>query len=255
MNNMLRYITVFLVDDESDSREVLTHLLAPYERIKIIGEAENIADAYEKIQQLNPDLVFLDIQMPKGDGFALLKKFERIPFEIVFVTSFDEYAINAIKFSALDYLLKPVKLDDLEFCIKKATTNIDYKISTYEKIKSLLENINIKQTSKKLSVHTKNGVKLINSDNILYAEASGRYTVIHMLDGVCYTIAKNLIDLEVYLQTTEKFIRINKSQLLNAKYITGYSKGRTCLITLQNHTFEVSRRKKTEVLNILDSLI
>lgn len=249
---MLRYITVFLVDDESDSREVLTHLLASYERIKIIGEAANITDAYEQIQQLKPDLVFLDIQMPKGDGFALLKKFEHIFFEIVFVTSFDEYAINAIKFSALDYLLKPVKLDDLEFCIKKATTNIDYKINTDEKIKSLLENTNSNQSSKKLSVHTKNGVKLINADDILYAEASGRYTIINMADGLSYTLAKNLIDLEIYLQATENFIRINKSQLLRLKCITGYSKGRTCIITLANgEVFEVSRRKKQEILNIL----
>src|ERR1044071_2325981 len=107
-------IKTILVDDEQDSREVLTELLLDASNeIEVIGEASNVDEAFKLINEKDPQLVFLDIQMPRANGFALLKKFEQVPFEVIFVTSFDQYAINAIKFSALDYLLKPVEPDDL----------------------------------------------------------------------------------------------------------------------------------------------
>src|SRR5438128_556965 len=111
MKNKIRTI---VVDDESHSREVLRDLLESFfPEIELVGEAENVEGAYKLINEVEPQLVFLDIQMSRQSGFNLLKKFSEVPFEVIFVTSFDRYAINAIKFSALDYLLKPVEVKDL----------------------------------------------------------------------------------------------------------------------------------------------
>ena len=114
-------IVTVLVDDEESSRIVLRNLFRDFfPEIEIAGEAENVEEGYELIKNKKPELVFLDIQMPRASGFTLLQKFEEVPFEVIFVTGFDKYAINAIKFNALDYLLKPVEVTDLEAALNKA---------------------------------------------------------------------------------------------------------------------------------------
>lgn len=247
---MKHSIRALIIDDESDSREVLAHLLTAYSELEIIGEAKNIDDAYLKITALKPDLVFLDIEMPKGDGFSLLKKFEAITFEVIFVTSYNQYAVNAIKVSALDYLLKPVIMEDLDFAVRKAIYHIAQKRNTNEQIKTLLEKVAIE--SKKIMIHVSNQVKMLEAATILYAEASGRYCTLTLFDQSNYTIARNLSEIEAELLATRLFIRINKSQLVNSKGILSYSKGKACFVTIANHkTFEISRRKKIEVIAAL----
>lgn len=252
MNNEASCITVLLIDDERDSRQVLAHYLSAYRNLQIIGEATDTVDAYEKITLLKPDLIFLDIQMPMGDGFSLLKKFDKINFAVIFVTSFDEYAINAIKFNALDYLLKPVVASDLSFSVNKAVSHIVEKRNLDERIQNLLLGINSEKKGKMIPIHVNDKVKLIDTENILYIEASGRYSIITLFDGTTHVLVKNLKDLELELEKFKNFIRISKSHLLNAYGIRDYSKGFNCFITMINlKTFEVSRRKKTEVLSQL----
>src|SRR5687768_7808677 len=114
-------INSIIVDDEKNSREVLQTLLAKFcPEVNIVGEAASVKDAYQIISKTNPDLVFLDIEMPMGNGFSLLQKFDTIPFSVIFITSYDHYAINAIKFSAIDYLLKPVETSELKCAVSKA---------------------------------------------------------------------------------------------------------------------------------------
>ena len=121
-------LKTIIIDDETNSRDVLKRLLdASFKEVVVVAEASNVEEAYQLINLHKPDLIFLDIQMPKANGFKLLSKYHEIPFEVIFVTSYDSYAINAIKFNALDYLLKPIEIPDLEAAVKKAITALEKK--------------------------------------------------------------------------------------------------------------------------------
>lgn len=251
MYNRLAPITVLLVDDEKDSRQVLAHYLQGYPHLEIIAEAVDSEQAYEKIISLKPHLVFLDIQMPLGDGFSLLRRFEKIDFEVVFVTSYDQYAISAFKVNALDYLLKPVTAADVEFAVNKATTHLAGKRNRDLQIKKLLAGTDADKT-KKFAVHVSGKVKMVDARDILYIHASGRYSVLTLFDGLSYTLVKSLKEVETDLYIIGSFIRISKSQLVNTLGIKEYSKGLSCFITMADlKIFEVSRRKKTAVLAML----
>lgn len=249
----MKKITTLIVDDEIGSREVLTSLLKNYfKEVEIVGQAGNVEDAYELIKAKDPQLVFLDIQMPKASGFDLLKKFNEIPFEVIFVTSFDKYAITAIKFSALDYLLKPVEVEDLAAAIKKAEKSIELKTNNDTQIFNLLHSLDTDLKDRKIAVHSGEKVKFLSELNILYIEGVGRYCQISMQGGDIFTTAKHLKDFEDYFEQSNNFVRISKDFIININHIKEYSKGEPCIIEMLNgKAFEVARRKKTEVLELL----
>ena len=245
-------ITAILVDDERNSREVLAELLNKFfPEIELLSEAADVESAYKLIESKKPQLVFLDIEMPRGNGFTLLKKYEEIPFEVIFITSYDHYAINAIKFNALDYLLKPVEVNDLRETIKKAEQTIERKQKSNAQIINLLHSFE-KDAEIKIAVHHGDVVKLLKTDDIVYIESEGRYCVIVTAHGERFTLAKYVKDFEEYFGEESDFIRIHKSYLVNTKHIKEYSKGEPFMIGMSNgRTFEVSRRKKPEVLDKL----
>lgn len=247
-------IKVILVDDEKDSREVMTKLLQyHFDEIEILGEATNVENAFQLINQKQPDLIFLDIQMPKANGFALLKKFETIPFEVIFVTSFDQYAINAIKFSALDYLLKPVEVSDLKDAVAKAVAVIGKKQNSNLQIINLLHDLQ-DNVERKIAVHNGDKVRFLPQKEIVFIEADGRYCRIFMQDSETFITAKYLKDFEAYFAEKSSFVRISKTYLLNTSHIVSYSKGDPCIIEMTTgKLFETSRRKKQEVLERLQS--
>jgi two-component system, LytTR family, response regulator len=244
-------IKTLLVDDEIDSREVLQKLLGDFfPEIDIVGEAANVEDAYKLVEKHKAQLVFLDIQMPKANGFALLEKYQKVPFEVVFVTSYDKYAINAIKFSALDYLLKPVEIPDLKEAVNKAMESLGAKNNKTPQIVNLLHSLDTDIPDKKIAVHAGEKVKLLSELNIVYIEGDHRYCHIHMNDGDTYTTAKYLRDFEEYLN--DNFIRVSKTFLINTRQIKEYSKTDPCVIEMvDGKSFEVARRKKGEVLERL----
>lgn len=235
------------------NREVLTSLLKTYIKdVEVIGQAASVDEAFNLIGKLKPDLVFLDIQMPNENGFSLLKRFENeVPFEVVFVTSFNQFAINAIKFSALDYLLKPVEIVDLIEAIEKAKQVIESKKQNNLRVINLIKNLENTE-DKKIVVHAGEKVKFLDVRMVEYIEADGRYSHIYMMNSDNYITARNLKDFEEYLGEKSDFVRINKSYLLNVKAIESYSKGDPCIIeTLNGKVFEASRRKKQEVLDVI----
>lgn len=250
---MQNKITAILIDDESNSRIVLSNLLGNFVKdIEIVGEADNVEDAYELINIKNPQLVFLDIQMPKANGFALLKKYTTVPFEVVFVTSFDHYAINAIKFSALDYLLKPVEVSDLKETVAKAVTRITEKSNNKVQIVNLLHTIDTGNNEHRVAVHSGDSVKFIKEKDILYIEADGSYCNVFVTSGERYTTARNLKDFEEYFGDQSGFVRIHRSCFINTTHIKEYNKGEPFIIKMINgQSFEVARRKKPEVLEKL----
>lgn len=237
-------INYVIIDDEKNSREVLKKLLRPYNSVfNFVGEASNSDSAFELIKSESPHLIFLDIQMPGGDGFSLLSKFgNEINFEIIFITSFDQYAINAIKANAADYLLKPIDTEELENSLDKIQKRITEKISLHKN----------KPSDKKLTVHYGDKVKIITGSEVSHIVANGRYSDIFTTDGHKYTTPRNLKDVEDFFGKESEFMRISKSLTINVSEISEYSKGDPFVIKLNTgYSFEVARRKKAEVLKLL----
>jgi len=248
-------IHTLIVDDEKNSRDVLLRLLArKFPEIQVVGEASSVEEAYTLIGESAPQLVFLDIQMPRASGFNLLKRFEEVPFEVIFVTSYDKYAITAIRFNALDYLLKPIEIEELEQAIRKAERNIEAKVNSNFRIVNLLHQLDDDVEDKKMAVHSGEKVKMLSIRSILFIEADRRYCRLSMANGEVYTTARILREYEDYLANDPAFVRISKSCIINTRHIREYSKGEPFMITMSNSTvFEVSRRKKPEVLERLKS--
>lgn len=242
-------LTAILVDDENSSREVLKDLLESFfTEVELLGEADNVDAAYELVKAKQPQLVFLDIQMPKQSGFNLLKKFEEIPFEVIFVTSFDKYAINAIKFSALDYLLKPVEVKDLREAISKAKRRIEQKNKSSVQVINLLGSID-EAKERKVVVHEGDSVRLLKESEIVSIDADGRYCNIITTANEKFITAKYVKDFEEYLGENSELVRIHKGCMINSRHIKEYSKGDPCVIEMTNgKTYEVARRKKVEIL-------
>jgi two-component system LytT family response regulator len=247
MNTLIRTI---IVDDESKSRVVLSTLLKRhFPQIDIVAEAASAQEAFELISSLKPRLIFLDIQMPRADGFSLLKRFDPVPFETVFVTSFDQYAISAIKFSALDYLLKPVEISELTEAVNKAIDRVNAQRGNKTQIVNLLRSIDDLPETHHVAIHTHDSVRLIEETSIVSVSADGHYCIIQTENNEKFTTAKILRDFEEYFGENSSFIRIGKSQMINAKKILKYSKGEPCIIEMVNgQAFEVPRRRKPEVL-------
>lgn len=227
-------ISCVIVDDEESGRIVMKELLALCApEVEIKGEADDIISAYDLILAQKPDMVFLDIQMPRGNGFELIKKFHAIDFAVIFTTSFDKYAIEAIKINALDYLLKPVDTDELQAAIQKVRK---HKISQGN-------------GNKKIVIHHKDRVKLINVSEVVCLEAENSYTYVHTNDGQKYMPAQLLKGYEQFLEGDDNFIRISRSAIINRNYIKEYSKGEPCVVFLSNgSSYEISRRKKGELI-------
>jgi len=254
-NVMEEKIRTLIVDDEKASREVLCSLLGNYcPEIELVSEASSADEAYREILLHKPELVFLDIQMPRADGFSLLQRFATIPFKTVFITGFGQYAINAIKFSALDYLLKPVEVDDLKEAVAKVMATRENPEHGVQIINLLYNLTTGDADSMTVGVHVGEKVKLLKASEIEYIEGEGRYSRISVLENLSYLTAKNLKEYEDYLGQGSSFIRIGKSCILNVNHIAEYGKGEPCIIEMKSgRTFEVSRRKKQEVLEKIRS--
>lgn len=241
-------ISAFIVDDEEDGREVLQHLLSAHpESIQVVGQAATAQQAAQMIPELMPDLVFLDVQMPGRNGFDLLADLSPIGFEVIFVTSFAEYALSAIKFNALDYLLKPLDEIELATALAKATSRIAGTGGSGKQIESLLDSLQKKPS--KIALHRKGQVWLVEICEILYVEAMDNYCQIETQKSGQFIMTRTLTDFVQYLGEGSQFIRISKGVLINTQHIDIYSKGEPCMISMSDgKVFEVSRRKKQEVL-------
>ena len=242
-------IRALLVDDEQDSREVLRNLLnkhAPF--VEICGQAANVEEAYNKILSEKPQLLFLDIEMPKADGFSLLRKFDTVDFVVIFVSGFEQYAITAIRFNALDYLLKPVEVAELKEAVAKAAYRVSINENNSAQVNNLLQSLS-KPEDQKIAVHDGSKVKMLSIRTILYIEADRRYSRIFTSGKEQYTVTRSLTEFEEYFGSGSKFVRISRGVLINAAFIKEYSKGTPFLVILENGMdFEIPRRKKSEVL-------
>lgn len=223
---------VIVIDDEFKSREVLKNLLAVYNDVQIIGEAETVSEGIEVIAEKKPEVVFLDISLVDKLGFDLLDAIENVDFEVIFVTSYSNYAIKAIKYDAFDYLLKPIDLVELELCIQKLRDRVRTKTETSEYQDSIM-------------VHVGMQVRVLPIKDIFYVEADGAYSNLHTYKEV-FQVSKNIKTIETLYGEPNHWIRISRNLLVNKKHILSYSKGNDCFVVLTNKVqLEVSRRRKS----------
>ena len=226
-----------------------------YKEIELLGEADSAISGFELINACNPDIVFLDIEMPKGNAFDLLERFEEINFEIIFTTAYDEYAMRAIKLSAVDYLLKPIDTEELGLAIEKYRKRKNIDISNNSNIKIFAENYNIKSMSEaKAVIPTLHGFEIIKLQDIIYLEADRNYTKIHMVNNTQKLVSRTLKQFEK--QFCEfSFIRTHQSFIVNSNCIVKYIKGKTAQIVLSNGAvLNISREKKDEFLTFFQKM-
>lgn len=248
-------IKAIIVDDEQRSRETLNGLIDRYcPEVFVIAQATGCKDGIEKTKKFDPDIVFLDIQMPDGSGFNFLEAFDKFNFEVIFTTAHDQYAIMAIKYSALDYLLKPVDPDELKIAINTFLQKKD-KGQINKNIKVLLDNIKSPQNdAKKIILSTSEGMHIVNTDDIIRCESDDYYTNFFFLNGTSLLISKTLKQNEAMLSDFN-FIRPHKSHLVNIKYIKSYLKVDGCYILMTDGSkIPVSRRKRESIVEILNHL-
>lgn len=246
----MRKIRSVIIDDEPGNIVTLRELLKGYcTRVAVAGTASNPVEGLQLIESEKPEIVFLDIEMPYGNAFSMLDKFETISFEIIFITAFNEYAIKAFKYAALDYLLKPVSIPELVAAVERAAQRLEERnINT--RIASLLANLKTeeKQTDK-IGLPTKDGFHFEDVDNILFLEAQGSYTYIYLKSNVRDTVSRTLNYFEDILPP-DSFCRVHHSYIININYVKKYYKGRGGYVEMENGSMiEISSRKKEDFLS------
>lgn len=245
-------IRTILVDDEIDSIRVLQTLLGNFcPQVSIIGTASGVETALDLISNNRPDLVLLDIEMAQGNAFDLLNQLMPLDFQVIFVTAFDNYAIRAFKYSAVDYLLKPVDIDDLQEAIGRVRQKPDEK-DLAQQMKVLLENVGMLQMSQqKMAIPTITGLIFIPVQEIVRFEAKGNYTTIFLANGETILATRTVKDYEEVLPETI-FCRVHNSHIINLSRIQKYQKGRGGNVIMEDGSvIEVASRRREEFLRKL----
>lgn len=246
-------ITAIIIDDEQNARDFLQKLIYRYfeKEVVILKKCDSVSQGVPAIKEYQPDIVFLDIQMPDENGFELFKKIDAINFEVVFTTAHKNYAIDAIRHSAFDYLLKPINHIDLLSTIKRFATKKE-NLKRQERISLLLENLsNDNGVFNKIALPTQNGYELQKLNNIIYCQSDSNYCKIKCLDGKEFYLSKTLKHIEELINN-KLFVRVHKSYLVNLNYINKFDKNGDLNITLTNgEQIPVSVRKKEHFLNII----
>jgi len=249
-------IAAVIIDDEQHCTERLVHLINNRfsAEISIKGTADNIEDGFKLINGLQPQLVFLDVRIREFTGFDLLDKYLNIPFQVIFVTAYEQYAIKAFKFSAIDYLLKPVDADDLKQAIKRVRERLDKQLQT-ERFELLFQNMRqMNQPVPRIAVPTINGLEIVNVNDIVRCQGDSNYTLIYMNGKKELMVAKTLKEFENLLSGYH-FFRIHQSHLVNLAFIKSYHKGKGGFVRLEDKTeLDVSSRRKDDFLIKLASM-
>ncbi|MBT8191449.1 MAG: LytTR family DNA-binding domain-containing protein [Bacteroidia bacterium] len=249
------HIRTVIIDDEVSFINTLEILLQKHPEFKIIGKARSATEAIHVIKETAPDLVFLDVQLGDGNGFDVLKAIENPDhLDVVFVTAFDEYAVEAFRFSAVDYLLKPVIYDDLVSALDRVKQSIQSRLSI-NRLEILLANLKLTDnTKKKIVLREADTHHIIDLDDIMWCMAEGSYTSFHLVDDRTIVVSKNLKEYEEIL-SSNGFYRIHRSYVVNLNKVLRLEKAEGGVLHLQgNHQLPVSTRKREKLSMRLDML-
>jgi two-component system LytT family response regulator len=245
-------IRAIIIDDEINGRENIRGVMEKYcPEVMVVAEAGSALSGIEAINQHHPDLVFLDIEMPEGNGFKVLEFFEKPTFGVIFVTAYDHYAIQAIRFSAFDYLLKPINIIELKNAVDRFFSR--RKEQTEMLMQQFKQNLLVDSPSKKIALPTVERIEFREVQSIIRCEGDGNYTHFVFTDGSKLLISRSLIEFEEILEGFG-FIRTHKTHLVNLAHVKSFNKTDGCSLTMSNiDSVPVSRRRKEYVLGKLKS--
>jgi two-component system LytT family response regulator len=237
-----------IVDDEKKSRESLQILVNDFcDNSKVVALCQSVAEAIQAIDEHKPHVVFLDIQMQGETGFDLLDQLKKVDFEIIFTTAYSEYAIKAFKFAAIDYLLKPIDIEELKRALSKVEKKVNGNFST--RLEELVQNLKGTNNHRfKLALPSSEGLVFVKVQEIIHCEASGNYTNIFMDNGKKHVVSRTLKEYEDML-VDQDFFRIHNSYLINLNAIKKYVRGEGGYVVMNNdQSLDVSKRKKESFL-------
>lgn len=249
-------IKTVIVDDELHNRDLVKFWIDKLNsNFEVVGEAANVSDAYSVILSQQPKVVFLDIKMPGGDGFQLLKKIPNHDFDVVFITGFDEYALKAFECLAFDYILKPI--NPLKF--KQTLARIENKFFhdvPLESVKRILTELTQKDDKiviTKIPIHVNRQVVLLNVSEIVTIQSEEGCTAFFTINNDKFYTTKQIGSYEFVLnESNPRFIQINRGIFINLDFIVSYTKSEPCIVKMQNgEEYQISRRRKTDILNML----
>lgn len=239
-----------IVDDEIKALQSLSWELTNLsDEVDIIASFTDAREALDYLEQHTPDCLFLDIEMPAMDGFQFIKNLKNKDFPVVITTAYNQYALQALKNEAIDYLLKPIDSDDLEETIGKIK-KFNAKNLTVDRLEKILLNFNAESQSKKITINTDGKLVFLNSDDILYAESDGNYSTIFLVDGQKILLTKKLKEVNTLLPENS-FFRIHNSYIINLNKIKEFLKTDGYVVLESNHKIPVSRQKKSDFLDML----
>jgi two-component system LytT family response regulator len=243
---MLRAV---LIDDDESNLSSLSEKLKHCPQVHIIARCDNAQEGMQVIENQKPDVIFLDIEMPVMNGFVMLQQLDYKDFALIFVTAYDHYAIKAIRYSALDYLVKPVEIEELKVAVEKAEASRNNR-SSHLQLDLLLDQLHKKQP-RRITIPTTDGLQFINVEDIVYLEASNNYTTIFLSGNQKYLVCRTLKDFEELLPA-ETFLRIHHSNIVNKYHVEKYIRGDGGQVVMRNgNVLDVSKRKKSEFLQAI----
>ncbi|MES2849498.1 MAG: LytTR family DNA-binding domain-containing protein, partial [Bacteroidota bacterium] len=215
------------IEDEPRNVELLKELVKEYCRdIELVGNAGNVPDGIELIKKEKPQLLYLDIELDKGNSFDLLEelKDEKLSFQVIFITAFDDYAVKAFRHNAVDYLLKPISIPELKEATEKAAARIKQSLGN-ESIFEVLKELKQQAHNQKIGLPVPDGVVFVNADEIIRCEARGSYSIVYLNSKKNITCSKTLKELEDIL-TAQNFVRVHNSWIINTKFLKKYYRGK-----------------------------
>lgn len=248
-------LKTLIIDDEVLAREAIGNMVTLYcPNLELTATADGVASGYEAIKKHNPDLVLLDIKLTDGTGFDLLQMFESINFKFIFITAYEEYAIQAFKFSALDYLLKPIDPNDLIASVEKLNESI-HKEDENIKLKAFMANIQgVTPELKKIVLKTAESIHLVNVKDIIRCESSSNYTLFFFTDNTKLLVSKTLKEFDEML-SPYGFFRAHQSHLINLNFLDRYDKAEGgTLILKDKSSIPLAVRKREQLMKIFENL-
>lgn len=243
-------IRSLIIDDEQHCINRLSQLLEPMGNLLLAGTYKTVEEGIRAIKDHRPQLVFLDVQIGDQTGFDLLRKLGKIEFELIFTTAYDHYAVQAFKFSAMDYLLKPIDRDDLVQAVEKVNEKLDKK-DLSKRVEVLLDNVHKMDRHKRISIPTSDGLLFVEVSDIIRCQSDVNYTHVFLKGNKKITVSKTLKTFEGLLSECN-FFRIHNSHLINIECVIKYTKGKGGYVTMNDKShIEVSSRRKEEFLKRL----
>lgn len=243
-----------VIDDERDAIEAIKLIL--HENcpdVEVVGSAQSVKEGQKVIEETNPEVVFLDIEMPGGNGFELLKNIPNRQFNVIFVTAYNQYAIKAFKYSAIDYILKPVDIDDLVNAVNKIKKVQVSQDKVEEKINVLLQNIKSNKPDK-IALSTSESIEFVHIDNIIQIQAEGSYSTLKLIDQSQLVVSKNLGEFESLLED-HTFYRPHQSHLINLTHVKKVTRYGNEIVMDDGSVAFLSRRKKNQFLGLMSQMV